>query len=180
MQYSAEGIPEDRDLTARNRPAHLEPGRQMETLPPWTRCLTRSPSCSCWSRAGLTGTAGGHRLRARGKPDPPRRPRSPTAAPHHDQRRRLAVKGLVLGRRRLADVAGIVNPTQSCGGSRLVAQKYDGSHARRPGRPSTKPDIAALVVRMRAGESDVGDPRQNSSELILAPAPARIETCSSC
>ena len=30
----------------------------------------------------------------------------------------------------------------------LVAQKYDGSHARRPGRPSTKPDIAALVVRM--------------------------------
>ena len=31
---------------------------------------------------------------------------------------------------------------------RLVAKKYDGSHARRPGRPSTKPDIAALVVRM--------------------------------
>jgi putative transposase len=31
---------------------------------------------------------------------------------------------------------------------RLVAKKYDGSKTRRPGRPSTKPDIAALVVRM--------------------------------
>ena len=31
---------------------------------------------------------------------------------------------------------------------RLVATKYDGSKARRPGRPSTTPDIAALVVRM--------------------------------
>ena len=31
---------------------------------------------------------------------------------------------------------------------RLVAKKYDGSKVRRRGRPSTKPDIAALVVRM--------------------------------
>jgi transposase InsO family protein len=31
---------------------------------------------------------------------------------------------------------------------RLVAKKYDGSKTRRPGRPSTKPDIAALVVRI--------------------------------
>jgi hypothetical protein len=31
---------------------------------------------------------------------------------------------------------------------RLVAKKYDGSKRRRPGRPSTKPDLAALVVRM--------------------------------
>ena len=29
-----------------------------------------------------------------------------------------------------------------------MAKKYDGSKARRPGRPSTKPAIAALVVRM--------------------------------
>jgi transposase InsO family protein len=66
-----------------------------------------------------------------------------------DQRRRLAVKGKVLGRRRLADVSGIVTPdTILRWYRRLVAQKYDGSHKRRPGRPSTKPDIAALVVRM--------------------------------
>jgi hypothetical protein len=31
---------------------------------------------------------------------------------------------------------------------RLVANKYDSSKARRPGRPATKPDIAALVVAM--------------------------------
>ena len=31
---------------------------------------------------------------------------------------------------------------------RLVAKKYDGSKTRRPGRPPTKPDIAALVSRM--------------------------------
>jgi hypothetical protein len=31
---------------------------------------------------------------------------------------------------------------------RLIARKYDSSNAQRPGRPNTKPDIAALVVRM--------------------------------
>jgi hypothetical protein len=66
-----------------------------------------------------------------------------------DQRRRLAVKGKVLGRRRLASIAGIVTPdTIMRWYRRLVAQKYDGSKARRAGRPSTRPDIAALVVRM--------------------------------
>ena len=66
-----------------------------------------------------------------------------------DQRRRLAVKGKVLGRRRLADVAGIVTPdTILRWYRRLVANKYDGSKMRLPGRPRTKPDIAALVVRM--------------------------------
>lgn len=66
-----------------------------------------------------------------------------------DQRRRLAVKGQVLGRRRLAAVAGIVTPdTILRWYRRLVAKKYDGSKTRRPGRPSTKPDVATLVVRM--------------------------------
>src|SRR5262245_6304686 len=66
-----------------------------------------------------------------------------------DQRRRLAVKGKVLRRRRLASVAVIVTPdTILRWYRRLVATKYDGSQRRRPGRPSTKPDLAALVVRM--------------------------------
>ncbi|MBA3641905.1 MAG: hypothetical protein H0W53_22115 [Acidobacteria bacterium] len=66
-----------------------------------------------------------------------------------DQRRRLAVKGKVLGRRRLADVVGIVTPDTILRWYRkLVAKKYDGSKTRRPGRPCTKPDIAAIVVRM--------------------------------
>jgi len=66
-----------------------------------------------------------------------------------DQRRRLAVKGHVLGRRHLKAVAGIVTPdTILRWYRRLVAKKYDGSQTRRPGRPTTKPDIAALVVRL--------------------------------
>jgi transposase InsO family protein len=66
-----------------------------------------------------------------------------------DQRRRLAVKGHVLGRRHLAAVAGIVTPdTILRWYRRLVATKYDGSKTRPPGRPTIKPDIVALVVRM--------------------------------
>src|SRR5262245_51727623 len=66
-----------------------------------------------------------------------------------DQRRRLAVKGHTLSRRHLAAVAGIVTPDTILRWCRkLVAQKYDASKTRRPGRPTTKPDIAALVVRM--------------------------------
>jgi hypothetical protein len=68
-----------------------------------------------------------------------------------DQRRRLAVKGKVLGRRRLAAAACIVTPdTILRWYRRLVATKYDGANVRRPDRPSTKPDIVALVVRMAA------------------------------
>jgi hypothetical protein len=68
-----------------------------------------------------------------------------------DQRRRLAVKGNVVGRRRLAAIAGIVTPdTILRWYRRLVAKKYDGSNRRRPGRSSTKPDIAALIMRMAA------------------------------
>jgi putative transposase len=66
-----------------------------------------------------------------------------------DQGRRLALKGKALSRRRLADIAGIVTPdTILRWYRRLVAKKYDGSKTRRPGRPSTEPNIAALVVRM--------------------------------
>jgi transposase InsO family protein len=70
-----------------------------------------------------------------------------------DQRRRLTVKGKVLGRRRLAGIAGIVTPDTVLRWYRtLVAKKYDGSNVRRLGRPRTKADLAALVVRL-AGEN---------------------------
>ena len=73
-----------------------------------------------------------------------------------DQRRRLGVKGKVLGRRRLAGIAGIVTPDTILRWYRtLVAKKYDGSHERRAGRPRTKADLAALVVRM-ATENPTG------------------------
>jgi hypothetical protein len=109
-----------------------------------------------------------------------------------DQRRRLAVKGHVLGRRHLAAVAGIVTPdTILRWYRRLAAKKYDGSQTRRPVRPTTKPDIAALVVRManenltwgytriRGGLKHLGhDVARNTIKAILkdhgiGPAPER-------
>jgi hypothetical protein len=62
-----------------------------------------------------------------------------------DQRRRLAVKGRVLGRRHLAAIAGIVTPdTILRWYRRLVATKYDGSKTRRPGREGFNKWIALL------------------------------------
>ena len=109
-----------------------------------------------------------------------------------DQRRRLAVKGKVIGRRRLAAVAGIVTPdTILRWYRRLIAKKYDGSKTGRPGRPRTKPDIAAIVVRMatenptwgytriRGGLKSLGhDVARNTVKAILRdhgiePAPER-------
>ena len=66
-----------------------------------------------------------------------------------DQRRRLAVRGKILGRKLLGELAGIVTPdTILRWYRRLIARKYDGSKKRRSGRPRTKQEIADLVVRM--------------------------------
>ena len=66
-----------------------------------------------------------------------------------DQRRRLAVKGVALGRKVLREIAGIVTPeTILAWYRRLVARKYDGSKKRGPGRPRTEVDVADLVVTM--------------------------------
>ena len=65
-----------------------------------------------------------------------------------DQRRRLAAKAKGLGRKLLAEVATIVTPeTLLAWHRKLIAQKYDGSGKRGPGRPRTAGDIEALVVR---------------------------------
>lgn len=65
------------------------------------------------------------------------------------QRRRLAVKGRVLGRKALSEIAGIVTPdTILRWYRRLVASKYDGSSKRGVGRPRVAVDLAGLVVRM--------------------------------
>ena len=66
-----------------------------------------------------------------------------------DQRRRLAVKGRIVGRRRLGEFAGLVTPDTILGWYReLVARKYDGSARRRTGRPTVAIDVEQLVVRM--------------------------------
>jgi transposase InsO family protein len=66
-----------------------------------------------------------------------------------DQRRSLAVKARMLGRKLLVETATIVTPQTLLGWHRkLIANKYDGSARRSPGRPRTRKEIEKLVVRM--------------------------------
>jgi hypothetical protein len=66
-----------------------------------------------------------------------------------DQRRRLAAKAKKLGGKILAQIATIVTPeTLLVWHRKLIAQKYDGSANRNPGRPRTLSEISDLVVRM--------------------------------
>src|SRR6266849_9656155 len=59
-----------------------------------------------------------------------------------DQRRRLAVRAKGLGRKLRAEVATIVTPeTLLAWHRKLIANKYDGTAQRGPGRPSTAVDI---------------------------------------
>src|SRR4030095_7824205 len=65
------------------------------------------------------------------------------------QRRRLAAKAKMLGRKLLAQVATIVTPeTLLAWHRKLIAMKYDGSSNRTPGRPRTINEITALVIPM--------------------------------
>jgi len=74
-----------------------------------------------------------------------------------DQRRRLAVKAKGLGRKILADFATIVTPdTLLAWHRRLIAQKYDGSSNRGPGRPRKGGEIETLIVRMSEDNRDWG------------------------
>ena len=74
-----------------------------------------------------------------------------------DQRRRLAAKAKGLGRKLLREVATIVTPeTLLAWHRKLIAQKYDGSGKRGPGRPRTAGEIEALVVRMAEENRDWG------------------------
>src|SRR6202158_2804690 len=62
-----------------------------------------------------------------------------------DQRRRLAAKAKGLGRKLLEEVATIVTPeTLLAWHRKLIAQKYDGSSKRGPGRPRIDGEIDAL------------------------------------
>ena len=68
---------------------------------------------------------------------------------NNDQRRRLAAKGKVLGRKLLSACCCIVTPDTILRWHRkLIAMKYDGSSKRGPGRPRVLNNIKRLVVRM--------------------------------
>jgi putative transposase len=65
------------------------------------------------------------------------------------QRRRLARKAKPLGRNRLRELSPIVTPDTLLRWYReLVAQKYDGSARRGPGRPRIAGEIQRLIVEM--------------------------------
>ena len=67
----------------------------------------------------------------------------------NDQRRRLAVKGKSVGRKRLFELPTLVQPDTILGWHRkLVARKHDYSHRRGPGRPPTRQTIRDLIIRM--------------------------------
>ena len=90
------------------------------------------------------------------------------------QRRRLAVRGQTLGRRILAQVAGIVTPdTILRWYRRLIARKDDGNARRRRGRPITPREVADLVVRMAVANPRGGYTRIRGALANLGPDIAR-------
>ena len=74
-----------------------------------------------------------------------------------DQRRRLAAKAKLVGRRVLNQIADLATPdTLLAWHRKLIAEKYDGSAKRGPGRPRTAHKIENLVVRMAQENRDWG------------------------
>lgn len=67
-----------------------------------------------------------------------------------DQRRRLAIKGKILGRKALAQICSIVTPETILRWHRkLIAEKWDYSERRKKqGRPNTDKKIVELLIRM--------------------------------
>jgi hypothetical protein len=66
-----------------------------------------------------------------------------------DQRRRLAARAKEVGLAALSNLGTIVTPeTLLAWHRKLIAQKYDGSSRRGPGRPRVGSDVETLVVRM--------------------------------
>jgi len=62
-----------------------------------------------------------------------------------------------LGRKMLAEVATIVTPETLLRWHRkLVAEKYDGSAKRAPGRSRRASDLTTLIVRMATENRDWG------------------------
>ena len=75
-----------------------------------------------------------------------------------DQRRRLAVKAKLLGRRALVELDTLVMPDTLLNWHRkLIAEKYDGSLQRRPGRPQVREAVQQLVVHLAKENRTWGD-----------------------
>ncbi len=76
----------------------------------------------------------------------------------NDQRRRLAAKAKLVGRRVLNEIADLVTPdTLLAWHRKLIADKYDGSAKRGPGRPRTanesRTSLSAWLKRIAIGDT---------------------------
>lgn len=90
------------------------------------------------------------------------------------QRRRLAVKTTVLGRKVLAQVATILtSETLLTWHRNRIAHKYDGTTNRAPGRPRTAGEIEVLLVRVAEENRDWGYRRIQGALSNLGHGPAR-------
>ena len=91
-----------------------------------------------------------------------------------DQRRRLAAKAKGIGRKLLREMATIVTPeTLLAWHRKLIAQKYDGSGRRAPGRPRTADEIESLVIRLAHENRDWGYERIQGALVNLGHSVAR-------
>jgi putative transposase len=73
------------------------------------------------------------------------------------QRRRLAAKAKPISRKVLERICSLVTPDTLRRWHRsLIARKYDGSRARKPGRPPVMETIKALIVRLASENSGWG------------------------
>jgi len=76
-----------------------------------------------------------------------------------DQRRRLAVKGKILGRKVLAEISTIFTPDTILRWHReLITKKWDYSdrRQRKPGRPAISEEIAKLIVQIAKENTNWG------------------------
>jgi len=93
----------------------------------------------------------------------------------NDQRRRLAVLGKTLGHKILSEICSIVTPdTIMRWHRRLIATKYDGSKARKPGRPRVMLETRKRVLRFakEIGHGDMNGSKASFINLaIMLPAP---------
>jgi hypothetical protein len=95
-----------------------------------------------------------------------------------NQRRRLAAKAKGLGRRVLLELNTIVTPeTLLAWHRRLIAQKYDGSKERGPGRSGKPEEIENLVVRLATENRTWGYRRIQGALANLGHEVGRDRTC---
>jgi len=88
----------------------------------------------------------------------------------NEQRRRLAAKAKALGKEGLKEIAGLVTPDTLLRWYRkLIAEKYDGSQHRGPGRPRVAETIRELVLRMARENSSWGYTRIRGALRNLGP-----------